>query len=63
MKVVKIEDYENFVAWFESVYRGKPVEIDLMDREGEYGCTIVYFKKTNPKDVVEMQKYKNKVIN
>ena len=56
--MTKIKDYEGFIGWFESVYRNKPIEIDLREKDGSYRCTIVYFRKTNPKDLIEVDKFR-----
>ena len=56
---IKIKQFESMIEWFESVYQGKPIEIDLKHENGDYRCTILFFKKTNLKDLIENQKYKN----
>ena len=38
-------NYEKLVQWFESVYRGKPIEVDIFNEDGSYRCTIYYAKK------------------
>ena len=45
MKKVEIKQFDNIVKWFESVYRGNPVVIDLKNKDGSYRCTITYTKR------------------
>ena len=53
-KLIEIKNYEVWLDWFESVYRDRPIEIDLKHENGEYRGTLIFYKKTNINDLIEI---------
>ena len=43
--IVEIKKWEEMIKWFEKVYRGKPIELDVRNEDGVYRCTILFGKK------------------
>lgn len=54
MAEVKIKEFESLMDWFESVYRGKPIEIDWRTEKGDYRATLIFYIK----DVKEQRSQK-----
>jgi len=56
-KFIKLEHYEDIIKWFESVYQGRPVEMEFRNKDNTYRCSIMIYKE---KDLI--QQYFNKKV-
>ena len=62
-KLIEIKNYEEFVKWFESVYKGNPIDIELRNKDGSYRCNIVFFKNKGLVDQYFKKKIKSLTFN
>ena len=44
-KDIKIEKFESLMAWFNAKDKGRPVEIDWIEKDGTYKGSIIYYRK------------------